>query len=122
MKKQLLTELTFFVFASLGISGCATTIGHHGIISKERVHAKGAEVIGAEPQIVRGESCRRSVMIFGWAGHENPVPTIDEAISDALKDTPKANAIGDATVTVSSLYTFFYNKDCFGVEGKPKIL
>jgi hypothetical protein len=119
MKNKLFNKLTFFVFAGIGMSGCSTINGHHGIISKEHIHVRGPEVVDAGPQVVSGESCRRSVMIFGWAGHENPVPTIDEAISNALEDAPKANALEDATVTVSSLYTFFYNKGCYRVEGKP---
>lgn len=101
--------------------GCASTQGHHAVISKSEVQSLNRIAPISVATKVKGESCRSSVFIFGWqGGHKNPRPTVDEAIENALQSTPEANTLTHATVDLSIFYIpFIYDKYCYKVEGIP---
>lgn len=106
-------------FFCLSFAACSHVQGKHAVISDDRtLNMTSIKPIG-DRKIVKGRSCRTSILIFGEGPHEKPYPTVDEAIADALKPEPGADALANATVEIEDIYTFLYNRGCYFVEGVP---
>lgn len=90
--------------------GCQTRIGDLTVASSKNLPAD----FNVVQENVIGESCSHVLLIIPL-GTMNP--TIDGAIDDALAKAQGADALVNATIKRTSLFTLLYNRGCVTVEG-----
>jgi hypothetical protein len=105
------------LFAALTLTGCASPIGHFTVISGNNVSGLDSVStnVGQASTRVSGESCRDLILFIPVSSSRN----IDDAFSDAIRKAPGANALSDVTLKRDGLFTLFFTKQCFTVEGTP---
>jgi hypothetical protein len=112
-------KLTLLVFVSMtaALTGCAHSIGHFTVISDKNVSGLDAITtnVGSSSTKVSGESCRDFVLFIPVSSARD----LDEAVAEAIQKAPGANALSNVTVKRDGLFTLFFNKQCFSVEGTP---
>jgi|SRR5271170_1044459 len=109
---------TFLPLALIGIfAGCAHPIGHFTVVTGQNVNGLDAisSSAGADAAKVSGESCRDFILFIPISSR----PTFDGALASAIQKSKGANALRDVTVTRDGLFTLFYNKQCYEIEGTP---
>jgi hypothetical protein len=103
-------KLMLFFFSGFALTGCAHSMGHFSVMSDKNVN-------GLEPgsSSVKGESCGDYVLFIPVSSRAD----LDSAFAEAIRKNPEANALKDVTVKRDGLFTFFYNQQCYSVEGTP---
>jgi hypothetical protein len=106
-----------FVLTIAALTGCAHPIGHFTVVSDKNVSGLDAITtnVGSGSTKVAGESCRDFVLFIPVSSPRD----LDEAFANAIQKSPGANALSDVTVKGDGLFTLFFNKQCFSVEGTP---
>jgi hypothetical protein len=101
------------IFAVVIGTGCTSTrVGDLTIASPKNL-SYDFEVVGVD---VNGRDCTHWITFIPF-GQLNP--TIDGAIEAALDTVSGANALTDATLTRSILFTLIYNRGCVTASGTP---
>ena len=102
-----------FILLCLVCAGCATTTDRFKLVSTQ---ASTGTPVGNE--IVRGESCRKSILFVIPFEREG---TLEGAVENALQKVPSANSLVDLKVKRENLMTVFYNYHCITVGACPSI-
>ena len=110
-----MTKLISLFFIGVLFSGCVTQhIAKYDVASKDSDLKKTFEQQPPAAR-VRGESCRTTITVIPLSGF----PDLIKANADALSKAPGAKTLLDVQTSYTNLFTFFYNKFCFVVEGTP---
>ena len=95
-------------------SGCAHRIADLSILGRRQGPEISLQRMN-KGEIVRGESCRKSILFIPITSK----PDLSDAVDNALSSSPNAVALGDVTIREKKLTTVIYNERCYQVEGAP---
>ena len=103
------------LFASvllIPLLACSTRMGDLTIATTKNLPQK-FEMVGNE---IEGKDCA-NMFLFIPIGVLNP--SIEGALDDALEKVPEADAMVDATIHQTTLFTLLFNQNCFRIKGSP---
>ena len=112
---NMITKGIIFLMAAMALAGCAHPMGHFSVLSSRNVNGLDAISSPVGTSRVSAETCRDWILFIPITSR----PDLDDALSEIVHKTPGANALSDVTMKRDGLFTFFYNKQCYTIEGTP---